>query len=140
MSLDFPREQLAQEFNLKFGQQHPTVPIIWENQRTPPTTNEPYVFVDVVPGVSRRIDISRAQYEETGTINVAVLVPVDTGTRVLNLLATTVRDILADREWAHPGGKLVTYGLERRRRGAVNGTYGHVVLVDYRFTEHVKRL
>lgn len=140
MSLDFPREMLASEFNTKFATAYPSVPILWENQRSPPQVNVASVMVEVVPGVSRRIDVSRSVYEESGTINVAVLVPVDTGTKELNAMASIVRSILLDREWSTTGGKLVTYGMERRRRGAVNGTYGHLILVDYKFTEAVPRL
>jgi hypothetical protein len=128
------------EFQLKFATRHPTVPIVWENQKEPTKVNQPFVFVDLIPGVSRRKDLSRSIYEETGVINVTILVPVDTGTKTLNDLATTVRDILADREWSGETGKLVTYGLERRRRGASQGTYGHIVAVDYAYTEAISRI
>lgn len=68
-------------------------PLVWPNEGDPPTSTEPFVYVEVSGTLSRRIELGIAAMEERGLIWCHVYVPVGMGTLVCRNIAKRLSNI-----------------------------------------------
>lgn len=112
----------------------PGTPIAHENQKFAQPKGEPWVHIAFNANESHRKDIGAGRtWRHMGIVIVNIMVPEDSGTKLLNELSNVVFNAVADRSIALPGadGYLkLCYG-EKRVRGVVNGWYVHNVQVEY---------
>jgi hypothetical protein len=143
MSFDAVREALFGTFRSEFAFAHPGVLVAFENTKYSQPRNAPWVFVALVPGDSHRKEVSSNKlFCHYGVVNVACMVPEDTGTKSLQEMSETAFRILADRNFVLPGdaGRLTTYGMKRRNRGLISGYQTFNVLCEYRHEAVLERL
>lgn len=140
MSLESARSAVSTTFQSEFGAAYPTTPISWENVRFTQPENKAWVHFAFVMGDSVRQEAGNTKnYRHFGVINVTILVPQDTGTKLSTEMVDKVFNILADRDWSTAEGALTTYGAQKISRGNVNGWYTRNVLLEYRYDTSIER-
>lgn len=140
MSLEQARAAVAATFQSEFGAAYPTVPISFENVRFEQPVNKPWVYFSFILGDAVRQELSDAKrYRHLGVVNVTVMVPTDTGTKLSTEIVDKVFNILADRQWNTADGALTTYGAQKRTRGVINGWYTRNVMLEYRYDTSIDR-
>jgi hypothetical protein len=134
MSFDAVREKIFDTFQSEFSAAQSGVEIAYQNRKFTQPAGLPWVYIAIVPGDSERKEISSSKlFCHYGVINVTVMVPEDSGTKKLTEMADATFTILADRNWALPGGaRVTTYGIKTVDRGVVNGLYARNVMVEFR--------
>lgn len=139
MSFDAVRQQIQDTLQSELSMSAPGVPVYFENTKFQQpgegtVARGPWIFCAIAPNVSQRADLSQRLFFHMGVINVSVMVPQDTGTKVLFELSEKVFVILADRNWSLPGSedRLTTYGTVQKNRGLMNGHYTFSVIAQYR--------
>jgi len=137
MSLDAARATLFSEFQTGFAAKQPGVPICFENQRFDQPKNTAWVYAAMLPGLSKRMNFGGdRKFRHQGVFNVTCMAPEDSGTKTLTDIAEAVFETLADRIIGVPGGgQIVTFGIQRKTRGLINGVYVINVMVEYRHDE-----
>jgi hypothetical protein len=140
MSFDSVREAVFATFQDEMAVAQPGVAICYENQKFDQPSG-PWFYVAIVPGDSRRAEISSSRaFFHYGIVNVQIMVPQDTGTKRLNELTQAAFNILADRNWALTGGgSLTTYCCKKRNRGLQNGFLTYNLQAEFRHDERLVR-
>lgn len=127
-------------FKFEFGSRQPGVAMSFENQPFTQPKGQPWVHITLIPGEVKRKEISSAQViRMCGVVNVQLMVPQDQGTRKLHQMADAVVKIFGDRDFSLPDGRIITYGLEVRNRGLLNGFHCFSVQADYRYETRLNR-
>lgn len=112
---------------------HPTVPVVFENQKWTQPKGAPWVHVALSPNKSVRKDIGASTiWRHMGVVVINVMVPEDTGTKLLHDICDTVFYAVADQSHAvgADGYVKLCHG-ERRNRGVVNGWFAYNIQVEY---------
>lgn len=136
MSFDSVREAVVTTFISEMAAAQPGIAIATENNKFDQPQG-PWVSIAIVPGDSRRAEISSARrFFHYGVINVHCMVPQDQGTKRLNELTQSVFNILADRNWVlNSGGSLTTYCCKKKNRGLINGFLTYNLMAEFRQDE-----
>lgn len=140
MDHDAVRASLEAQILNNFPAAQPGVTMTFANTRyTTPTT--PWIHVAVIPNLDRRANLGDfAQFKLMGVVNVACMVPENTGTGQVTRIADSVATLLVDRTISVPPvGSVKCCNASRRDRGVVNGWYTVNILVEYHAHVRVDR-
>lgn len=133
MNFDEIRKALMNAFKSQFEAANPTVPIKYENQKFEQPTGSEWVYATVIQGEGHRMEVSSSSvFRFEGVVNIALMAPEETGTKVLNDMAEDVFDIFADKQFSFTDGTITTHRVEVLTRGTVEGWYIMNVMADFR--------
>lgn len=132
---DIVRELTSDLFQSEFLAAFPSTPIQFENVKfTQPKTK--WVDFSVLEGTAHRTDLNptTSRWRTFGVINIQLMVPEDTGTKVLNQMAARAFAIFADKNIAVPGGgKISCCKVDKRSRPKINGFACKSVQVEFHY-------
>lgn len=134
MSEDYAREKAYALVKAAVQSYLPGTKVQAENTKFVQPPNAPWVKVSVQPVMSKRKDIGSVNriFRHFGVVNCTILVPEDSGMKVLTEMSSAIFLALADQRFAIPGGGYLTFcHAKRANRGRMNGFQSAGVMVEY---------
>lgn len=135
MNLDAPRAKIDALVKAGIASRHPGTKVQYQNLKFTQPNGETWLSVTLTPGESDRADIGahNPRFFHWGVAQINIMVPNEKGTKDHNDIATTLHDILADKNFAIEGGSLTLCNVKQRDRGVINGFAVRSFLVEYRY-------
>ena len=133
MSSENIRSKISDLFKTEFGVSNPTVLVDYENQKFTQPTGQPWVRLTIIDGDDYRENIGDFNaFKTMGVVNVQIMVPEKTGTKVMRDIADDVKLIFLDRQVTMTGGSITFYGGELKPPREVAGWYSRSYQVGFR--------
>lgn len=133
MSSENIRAKIADLFKTEFAAANPTVEIDYENQKFTQPSGEPWVRLTIIDGDDYRENIGNDTHFRTlGVVNVQIMVPEKTGTKVMRELVDDVKAIFLDRQVSMTGGYITFCYGELKGPREVAGWYSRSYQVAFR--------
>lgn len=122
MSSDSTRVTITERFLAGFTPRHPTVPVKMENLPFKQPVNLPWVDFKIIDGDTTRANIGSArQFKTCGIVVIQVMVPMDSGSKLIHSIRDTLIEVLADRQFPTTDGSVTLYGFVSRQPRDVAG-------------------
>lgn len=136
MSSDAIRETIATKLVATFPLAAPTVKLFFENQDfAQPTNQTAWAYCTIQDSRTGRCEISNAgRYETLGVVNIQIMTPEGTGTKLIRTVCDKLSLILTDKQFPLIGetGSVTFYGYQKRNRGSLNGWYTWNAIWEYK--------
>lgn len=132
MSQNTHRAQVEQAVQALMAAEYPTVPVKYENVSfTQP--DGPWVAVTTISGTSFRTDLgSKYTVRYSGIVQIDVLVPEDTGTRLCNEISEKLALLFQEKEFRLEDGARVIYRTpDYRAFPDQRGFYRRIVSIGF---------
>lgn len=133
MSSENIRAKIADLFTTEFGASNPTVSVDYENQKFQQPVGAPWVKLTVIDGDDCRENIgNETQFKTVGVVNIQIMVPEKTGTKVMRDILDSIKPIFLDRQVSMSNGSITFYYGEAKAPREVAGWYSRSYQVAFR--------
>lgn len=137
MSTESFREVVSGHFASQWVSQYPLVPISFENVKFAQPTDTAWVNFIIVPGDRFATAIGQnAGRRQMGVLNIAVMVPQDTGSKASNEMVDHIVSIFEDLKLTVTAfGRANFFNTEVRKRGNISGYYTQNVQIEFQYDQ-----
>ena len=134
MGFDAVRAKVAEVLEQVLAVKHPGTLVVMENHKFSRTPTQPWVYITMQPGVIKRKNIGtrKREYRRLGIVVVNIMIPIDSGSKILYDISDTVFTAIGDRNFnLGVDGYLKLCDATQRNRGTINGFLTWNIQVEY---------
>lgn len=133
MSIESLRLAVTERFAALMATAHPTVPIIYDNQRFERPTSGVWIYFSINPGERTRSSLGpNPKFRNTGSIEIKCMGEADSGTKDIYEIIDTIVLGMSDANFLSTTGFVSTYGVDIFNRGVVEGWLAIISKIEYK--------